>query len=382
LLACLNPYIIWTKSPVKHKRKATIMNTPLIGVSESISKIKTLIDHVANTCLSVLITGETGVGKEVVAQKLYQKSPRAARNFVKINCAALPETLLESELFGFEKGAFTGAHKKRPGKFQTAHKGVLFLDEIGDMPLSLQSKMLHVLQSGEFSPLGSDRELKTDVWVIAATNQNLENLIKQGGFREDLFYRLNIIKINIPPLRERKEDIPALIDYYYTAYQAEYPDNHGSRPDDSAMDQLCRYTWPGNVRQLQNCIKKQMVLNSWEKVLDEMPRETSHAGAVSAISGNLAHSASRPSVHPDFTHDRISLISEFVDLSTSSEKLFQDISLKKIKKKASDRVEREVIAFVLEKVGWNRSRAARILKVSYKTLLYKMSEFEITPPIN
>jgi two-component system, NtrC family, response regulator AtoC len=358
------------------------MNIPLIGVSESISKIKTLIDHVANTCLTVLITGETGVGKEVVARKLYQNSPRAAQNFVKINCAALPKTLLESELFGFEKGAFTGAHKKRPGKFQTAHKGVLFLDEIGDMPLSLQSKMLHVLQSGEFSPLGSDREFKTDVWVIAATNQNLENLIKHGKFREDLFYRLNIIKIHIPPLRERREDIPPLIDYYYTASKTEYPDHHGSMPDGPAMDRLCSYPWPGNVRQLQNCIKKQMILNSWQKVLDEMPLEHPEAGASSATGGDPAESTNKPPLPPGFTHDRISLISEFVDLSTSSDKLFQDISLKKIKKQASDRVEREVIAFVLEKVGWNRSRAARILKVSYKTLLYKMSEFKITPPID
>jgi two-component system, NtrC family, response regulator AtoC len=356
------------------------MNTPLIGVSDSINKIKTLIDHVANTCLTVLITGETGVGKEVVARNLYEKSPRAAQNFVKINCAALPRTLLESELFGFEKGAFTGAHKKRPGKFQTAHKGVLFLDEIGDMPLSLQSKMLHVLQSGEFSPLGSDREFKTDVWVIAATNQNLENLIIQGKFREDLFYRLNIIKIHIPPLRERKEDIPPLIDYYYRASKTEYPDNHGTRPDGPAMDRLCRYPWPGNVRQLQNCIKKQMILNCWKTVLDEMPWDD--PGACASPGEHRAGPNGRPPVHPEFTHDRISLISEFVDLSTSSDKLFQEISLKKIKKQASDRVEREVIAFVLEKVGWNRSRAARILKVSYKTLLYKMSEFEITPPIN
>lgn len=150
------------------------MTTPLIGVSKSILQIKELINHVANTCLNVLITGETGVGKEVVAQNLYAESSRSTKNFVKINCAALPETLLESELFGYEKGAFTGAHKKRPGKFQTADKGVLFLDEIGDMPMALQSKMLHVLQSGEFSPLGSDQEFRTDVWVIAATNHNLE----------------------------------------------------------------------------------------------------------------------------------------------------------------------------------------------------------------
>jgi two-component system response regulator AtoC len=155
---------------IKNKTKSI----PLIGVSKSILKIKELIHHVSDTCLNVLITGETGVGKEVVAQNLYTESARVSQNFVKINCAALPETLLESELYGYEKGAFTGAHRNRSGKFQMADKGVLFLDEIGDMPLALQSKMLHVLQSGEFSPLGSEQEFKTDVWVIAATNHNLE----------------------------------------------------------------------------------------------------------------------------------------------------------------------------------------------------------------
>ncbi|MEA2060105.1 MAG: sigma-54 factor interaction domain-containing protein [Thermodesulfobacteriota bacterium] len=174
--------------------------TPIIGVSKQILKIKELIDHVADTCLNIVITGETGVGKEVVAQALYLASPRSSNAFVKVNCAALPETLLESELYGYEKGAFTGAQKKRRGKFQMAHKGVLFLDEIGDMPFSLQSKILHVLQSGEFTPLGSDQDFQTDAWVIAATNHHLEEKIKQNEFREDLSYRLNIIKIDIPPL--------------------------------------------------------------------------------------------------------------------------------------------------------------------------------------
>lgn len=353
------------------------MTTPLIGVSKPILKIKELINHVANTCLNVLITGETGVGKEVVAQSLYAESPRATQNFVKINCAALPETLLESELYGYEKGAFTGAHKKRPGKFQTADKGVLFLDEIGDMPLTLQSKMLHVLQSGEFSPLGSDQEFKTDVWVIAATNHNLEQQIQEKKFREDLFYRLNIIKIDIPPLRERKEDIPALIEYYFRIYRSEYPNSQGSKPDAETLARLCNYPWPGNVRQLQNCIKKQMVLNSWDKIFDEMPREHPEAVVPTAVTPEINPSL----VHPETDHDRISLISEFVDLSTSSEKLFEDISLKKIKKMASDRVEKEVISFVLDKVGWNRSRASKILKISYKTLLYKMTEFNVRPPL-
>lgn len=355
------------------------MKTPLIGVSKSILKIKELINHVANTSLNVLITGETGVGKEVVAQSLYHESTRSPQNFVKINCAALPETLLESELYGYEKGAFTGAHKKRRGKFLTADKGVLFLDEIGDMPLALQSKMLHVLQSGEFSPLGSDEEFKTDVWVIAATNQNLEERMKNKTFREDLYYRLNIIKIDVPPLRERREDIPALVEYYFKLYKSEYPNNQGSKPNGEILARLCDYSWPGNVRQLQNCIKKQMVINSWEKIFEEMPREDS-----SALSRTTSlPSAKNSTVFTDteVNHNRMGLISEFVDLSNSSEKIFEDISLKKIKKLASDRVEKEVITFVLEKLGWNRSKAAKILKISYKTLLYKMSEFDVSPPV-
>lgn len=349
--------------------------TPLIGVSKSVLKIKELIHHVADTCLNVLITGETGVGKEVVAQNLYTESIRSSQNFVKINCAALPETLLESELYGYEKGAFTGAHKKRSGKFQMADKGVLFLDEIGDMPLSLQSKMLHVLQSGEFSPLGSEQEFKTDVWVIAATNHNLEENIIKKRFREDLFYRLNIIKIEIPPLRKRKEDIPPLIEYYLRLYKSEYPGNSGEKPEPEILSKLVEYKWPGNVRQLQNCIKKQMILKSWEKTISELPNDSE------SITLSTEGKKSKSTDKKDKPKNPVSIISEFVDLSTSSEKLFEDISLKKIKKMASDKVEKEVIQFVLEKVGWNRSRAAKILKISYKTLLYKMNEFKVNPPI-
>jgi len=355
------------------------MSTPLIGVSKSILKIKELINHVADTCLNVLITGETGVGKEVVAQSLYTESNRSTKNFVKINCAALPETLLESELYGYEKGAFTGAHRKRPGKFKTADKGVLFLDEIGDMPMALQSKMLHVLQSGEFSPLGSDYDFKTDVWVIAATNHDLEESMHNKTFREDLFYRLNIIKIDIPPLRERKEDIAPLIEYYFKLYKSEFPKNHGSKPDSDIFAKLCDYPWPGNVRQLQNCIKKQMVLNSWGKVFDELPNEYPENPLDIQTDEQLIKT--QPFTNHELSNNSVSIISEFVDLSTSSDKLFEDISLKKIKKLASDRIEKEVIAFVLDKVAWNRSKAAKILKISYKTMLYKMTEFGIRPPV-
>lgn len=362
---------------IKTKNKTT--SIPLIGVSKSILKIKELIHHVSDTCLNVLITGETGVGKEVVAQNLYAESARASQNFVKINCAALPETLLESELYGYEKGAFTGAHKNRSGKFQMADKGVLFLDEIGDMPLALQSKMLHVLQSGEFSPLGSEQEFRTDVWVIAATNHNLEKSMAQKTFREDLFYRLNIIKIDIPPLRERKEDIPPLIEYYLKTYKSEYPNNQVKKPNYDTLSKLVNYPWPGNVRQLQNCIKKQMIIKSWEKTFKELPNEEGQDSTIVETDKNAMGIQESPG--KKVVNSTTQIISEFVDLSTSSDKLFEDISLKKIKKMAADKVEKEVIFFVLEKVGWNRSRASKILKVSYKTLLYKISEFNIHPHI-
>ena len=350
------------------------MTTPLIGVSKSTIKIQELIKHVANTCLNVLITGETGVGKEVVAQNLYANSIRASKKFVTINCAALPETLLESELFGYKKGAFTDANKNRPGKFQTADKGVLFLDEIGDMPMPLQSKMLHVLQSGEFSPLGSDQEFKSDAWVIAATNQDLEKKIAKKTFREDLFYRLNIINIQIPPLRERKEDIPSLIEYFYKKNKLKYPQSQCSEPNTQTLTKLCDYPWPGNIRQLQNSIKKQMIFNSWEKIIEELPGDCPETNL------NLKEDG-QPKRAKQIANDSTRIISQFIDISTSSDRLFEDISLKKIKKLASGRVEKEVIAFVLEQVGWNKSRAAKILKISYKALLYKITEFEVQPPI-
>jgi len=198
----------------ERKQNEEIMLPPLIGTSESIEKIRELIEHVADTGLNVIITGESGVGKEVVAQNLFHESQRKDKPFIKVNCAALPDGLLESELFGFERGAFTGADRKKRGKFELAHEGVIFLDEIGDMSLSLQSKLLHVLQDGEFAPLGSEKDVISDAWVIAATNQELEQKVKKGLFREDLYYRLNTIKIYIPPLRNRPEDIPLLIDYF------------------------------------------------------------------------------------------------------------------------------------------------------------------------
>ena len=246
------------------------MENELVGVSKNICRIRELIERVAETGLNIVVCGETGVGKELVVQSLYQKSDRVGKPFVKVNCAALPDTLLESEMFGYEQGAFTGAEKRRRGKFEQANGGVLFLDEIGDMTLPLQSKLLHVLQGGDFTPLGSEKAVRTDAWVIAATNHDLEKSLTAGKFREDLYFRLSAIKIFVEPLRNRPEDIPYLIDYYIRKYKAEYNTKDLKAPRQKTIDRLCAYGWPGNVRELQNMLKRLMILGDAEENINGM----------------------------------------------------------------------------------------------------------------
>ncbi len=341
------------------------MGPPLIGVSKDIERIKELIKHVADTGLNTVISGETGVGKEVVAQCLYQNSSRRGKPFIKVNCAALPEGLLESELYGYERGAFTGAERKKRGKFELAHGGVLFLDEIGDMPLLLQSKLLHVLQSGEFAPLGSEKEYKTDTWIIAATNHALNQDIKNKKFREDLYYRLNIIKIYIPPLRNRPEDIPHLIDYYLKQFMSQYKTKKIIEPNSQIIDKLYKYHWPGNVRELQNVLKRILVMGNWDDIVKELQH---------------IESPIRENNTPGQTNRQVSSIISNLKLENGPTQDLASFSLKEIKRKTLDRVEREVISFVLQKTGWNRSKATKILKISYKTLLYKISDLKIKPP--
>ncbi len=248
----------------------------LVGVSENIRRIRELIDHVAATGFNVIVCGETGVGKELVVTQLVQKSPRSGKPYVKVNCAALPDTLLESEMFGYERGAFTGAIRTRRGKFEQAHGGVLFLDEIGDMSLPLQSKLLHVLQGGDFSPLGSEKQVQTDVWVIAATNRNLAADVERGNFRDDLYYRLSTITITIQPLRSRPEDIPALLDYYIRKFSAELGRKEKTVLSPEAFTRLCAYPWPGNVRELQNVLQRIIVLGESEDALEGMLISSPH----------------------------------------------------------------------------------------------------------
>ncbi len=337
---------------------------PLIGVSPNIERIRDLITHVADTGLNILICGESGVGKEVVAQNLYQSSPRNGKPFLKINCAALPDGLLESELFGHEQGAFTGAERKKRGKFELAHGGVLLLDEIGDMSIALQAKLLHVLQSGEFSRLGSEREIHTDTWVIAATNHELEADIRQEKFREDLFYRLNIIKILIQPLRERPEDLPPLIDHFVNEYAYQFQAGRINAPNNRTIAKMCEYNWPGNVRELQNVLKRGFALGNWDEIIDELFRNQSNVSVmprVAPCTGKFPILSGAVGLDPDT-----------IDLDT--------LSLKEISRSAQNRVEREVISYVLEKTGWNRSKASRILKISYKALLYKIKDLDIQIP--
>ena len=324
----------------------------IIGESEPIIKTKELIRQVANSDLNVIICGESGVGKELVAQALHLNSIRRDRPFIKVNCAAIPGELLESELFGYEKGAFTGADRSKQGKFEVAHKGTMLLDEIGDMPMFLQSKMLQVLQDLQFSRLGGKKDVQVDCWIMAATNQELEQSIREGRFREDLYYRLNIIRIFIPPLRERTDDIQPLINHF----SEEFAENsYDSRFDFSgeAMEFLHKYGWPGNVRELKNVVGRLMLLGDWETLKQELVgRDTSRID-----SRQLGDQPGAPLVD---------------DPELREQRKFPP--LKEVKKKAVQEAEGKLISAVLRETGWNRKKAAKILQISYKALLYKIKD--------
>jgi len=342
------------------------MKANLIGVSQNIQRIRALIDQIADTGLNTIIYGETGVGKELIVQCLYDKSNRSGKPLVKVNCAALPDTLLESEMFGYERGAFTGAEHRKRGKFEQAHGGLLFLDEIGDMSLPLQSKLLHVLQGGDFTPLGSEKAVATDTWVIAATNHDLENDMQNGKFREDLYYRLSIIKIHIEPLHNRPEDIPHLIEYYIKEYTRMFSDKKIKLPSQSTIAKMSSYQWPGNVRELQNVLKRIMILGEGEEAIDDL---LDNRSARQQLGSEFQTASAEPSIPVDLW-----------EFNGDNAPNLSSLSLKKVRKKALDRVEREVISYVLEKTGWNRTKAAKILNISYKALLYKIKDLEINAP--
>jgi two-component system, NtrC family, response regulator AtoC len=325
------------------------MDYPLIGNHASIKKIRELVTMVSGMDLNVLLLGETGTGKDVVARLLHESSPRRQKRFIKVNCAALPLNLLESELFGYEKGAFTGADKLKPGKFELASGGVMFLDEVGDIPLVLQAKLLNVLQSGEYSRLGGTGSIKADSWVITSTNHELEKDIKQGLFREDLFYRLNIIKIELPVLRDRKEDIPLLTDYLIQRNHAEL-NIEGQFSISSDLKRLFQdYPWPGNVRELSSIIMRLMVGDDPEIIKAELSKYVEITPSLPDNNASKAHAKNEENIR----------------------------SLKDIKLSATGYIEKKAILHALDINRWNKTDAAKLLQISYKTLFTKMHEFGI-----
>lgn len=301
--------------------------------------IRQTLEQIADTDLTVLLQGESGTGKEVVARLLAAQSPRGA--FVKINCAAIPQELWESELFGYEQGAFTGANRQKSGKFELAEGGTIFLDEIGEMPLHLQAKLLQVLQDGEFSRLGGRRPVSVDVRVVAATNTDLQAAVEAGQFRRDLFYRLNVIVISLPPLRQRRGDIVLLARHFLDKYSRHYHRLPAALPE-PLWRRMEQYAWPGNVRQLENLIKRYIVLGNPDALLTEL------AGAAPAETGATA----RPAGEAAACEPAPSLL---------------DIS-----RQAAWQAERGAILQALAETHWNRRQAAQKLRISYKALQNKL----------
>jgi len=323
--------------------------------SAKMQRIHELLEQVADANVTVLIHGESGVGKEVLARTLHELSDRRDGRFVKVNCAALPEELLESELFGYERGAFTGASARKAGKFEVANGGTIFLDEIGEMSPKLQAKLLQVLQDGEFSRLGGDADVQVDVRVVCATNRNLEEMVQRGTFREDLFYRINVVNVKVPPLRERREEIPVLVDHFLARYAEQY--GRGAlRISERLLAGFAAYDWPGNVRELENMIKRIVVLQDETAISQEIFGAPRAAAPSAPAQGSEAG-------HPPAG-----------SASAPAERAEGPLSLREIGRRAARDAEREALRRVLTQTNWNRRKAAQILEVSYKTLLQKIKE--------
>jgi DNA-binding NtrC family response regulator len=320
----------------------------LVGQSQAITQVYQIIDKVADTPSTVLITGESGTGKELIAKALHENSARREGPFIKINCAAIPKTLMESELFGYEKGAFTGAVGSKPGRFELADKGTLFLDEIGEVPVEMQVKLLRVLQESEFERVGGIKTIKVDVRLIAATNRDLQKEIAAANFREDLYYRLNVVPIHIPPLRERREDIAMLVDHFVKKFNDRLKKNiEGLDPE--ALDRLVGHNWPGNIRELENVLERTILFCEGPRIrASDLPADV----GVTPGSGPIV-----------------------VGVPGEERSIPTDGSLKDIVRAETERVERELIVRALEETGGNVTQAARKLKISRKSLQNKMKEF-------
>jgi two-component system, NtrC family, response regulator AtoC len=316
---------------------------PLFDGHPRMRAIRSIVESIADTDTTVLIRGESGVGKDLIARAVHAASARREGPFVKVNCAAIPQELLESELFGHEKGAFTGAHRRKPGQFEYANRGTIYLDEIGELPLALQAKLLHVLQDFRFSRVGGHAPIDVDARVIAATNRRLEEAMARGEFREDLYYRLNVVEIQVPPLRERREEIPALVTWFLAKFNAQYGRHKTLAPE--TLTRLSEHPWSGNIRELENIIRRMVVLADGER---DFAAQASRVNPLRAVPSQPAASVTE--------------------------------SLREIARRGAREAERHALSEVLARVRWNRAEASRILKVSYKTLLNKIAECELTAP--
>ncbi len=319
-----------------------------VAASPAMRKIREQVRQVANVNVPVLMLGESGTGKEVVARLIHKLSPRAHRTFLKVNCAALPADLLESELFGYEPGAFTGATRSKPGKFELCDKGTILLDEIGEMPPILQAKLLHVLQDQQFSRLGSRSMVTVDVRILAATNVDIQRAIAAKKIREDLYYRLNAFTVLVPPLRERREEIPLLLRHFMALFAARYA--RAPLPVSPTLVDAClRHSWPGNLRELENFVKRYLILGDEQLALSELESKEKEARQATDEAAELPGTQD-----PD--------------------------DLKSLVRGLKDEAERDAIARALERTRWNRKEAARQLRISYKALLYKIRRYNIDRP--
>ncbi|HOV33545.1 MAG TPA: sigma-54 dependent transcriptional regulator [Candidatus Hydrogenedens sp.] len=320
----------------------------LVGNSTQTRQLRQIIARIASTRSSVLIIGPSGVGKELVARALHEASPRRDEPFVALNCAALAPTLLESELFGHEKGAFTGASSRRIGRFEHAHKGTLFLDEVGEISPSVQVKLLRVLQDGEFERVGGTETIKVDVRIVAATNRDLRQAITQGTFREDFYYRLNVFSIYVPPLKERPDDIPALVDHFLHKFSMELG-KEVYEVDDEIIEIFLKYSWPGNIRELENIMERAIVLATGPRItINDMPNEL------------LKYMEPKSSIIP--THNNATIETEDNGLPLEQH---------------TERLEKELILRALEKFHWNKTKTAEQLGVKRTTLQYKIKKLGI-----
>jgi two-component system response regulator AtoC len=358
------------------------------GNSPAMRSVALIIEQVADSDVTVLIRGESGVGKELVARAIHQRSTRRTKPFVKVNCAALPAELLESELFGHEKGAFTGAATTRIGKFEQANFGTILMDEIGEMKPPLQAKLLHVLQDAEFTKLGSNKRITVDVRVVAATNRDLEQMMLRGEFREDLYYRLKVIEAVVPAPRAPRDEIPNLTDFFIAKYSQRY--NRPVRPlSNELREKFLEYEWPGNVRELENMIKRFVILQDEQMVTRELarPRPVPHPSAAAPEPGSVAPPPfhTTPSAPPPAAPPPSAAATDDGDADDEPEDTPPPVSqdgrrLAEVAREAALAAERTVISATLRQVHWNRRKAAQILGVSYKTLLNKIKETGIERP--